>query len=150
MRKLPEPLLETRSQWRHNTIWCKLIWTRKRKSKYSVLVALLLFFLLILVTLSSKSSRDQQRQEVIEHFGAGVVTDIRQLKYRLWPDDPQCQNHVVQFIRNCDRPPMALASYPCSGNTLVRGIIERLTGYFTGSVYSDVPLYISGLLGFSF
>ena len=79
-----------------------------------------------------------------DDVSGGVVTNIRQLKYRLWPDDPQCRRHVVQFIKKCDRPLMALASYPGSGNTFVRGIIERLTGYFTGSVYTDLLLFTKG------
>ena len=148
---LPEPLRETTSSvsrsWRHNTFWRKLVTRpRKRKSKYFFLIVVLIFVLSFII-FSLESSRDHL-PEVINDLDIGVVTDIRQLKYRLWPDDPQCRDHVVQFIKNCDRPLMALASYPCSGNTFVRGIIERLTGYFTGSAYSDMPLYISGLFTF--
>ena len=121
-----------------------------KKRKFKCLLIAIVLFLFVSVLIFSFQSPREQRSMYDNDIASSAVTDIRQLKYRLWPDDPQCQNHVVQFIRNCDRPPMALASYPCSGNTLVRGIIERLTGYFTGSVYSDVPLYISGLLVFSF
>ena len=53
---------------------------------------------------------------------------------------------TVQFIRNGSLPPMALASYSGSGNTWTRGLIERLTGYFTGSAYSDKALYMKGKL----
>lgn len=145
MRKLEEPLCETsssKSSWRHNKYWRKFTRRRKRNTKYLVLFVVLVVLLSVIV-LSPKLSRERV-SEVINDLDIGVVTDIRQLKYRLWPDDPQCHKHVVQFIRNCDRPPMALVSYPGSGNTYVRGIIERLTGYFTGSVYSDMPLFVSG------
>ncbi|EFX82596.1 hypothetical protein DAPPUDRAFT_316374 [Daphnia pulex] len=33
---------------------------------------------------------------------------------------------------------MALVSYPGSGNTWTRGIIERLSGYFTGRFYGEI------------
>ena len=64
----------------------------------------------------------------------GEITHMFELKYRPWSDDPECQNYFVQFISNASQPPMALVSYPGSGNTWTRGSIERLTGYFTGSV----------------
>ncbi|KAL7545366.1 hypothetical protein ACHAWF_008718 [Thalassiosira exigua] len=37
--------------------------------------------------------------------------------------------------------PTALVSYPGSGSTLTRLLLERLTGIHTGSVYGDVSLY---------
>jgi len=120
-----------------------------KKRKFKCLIAIVLFLFVSAVLIFSFESAREQRSmyDDDDDIAGGVVTDIRQLKYRLWPDDDaQCRNHVVQFIKNCDRPPMALASYPGSGNTFVRGIIERLTGYFTGSVYSDSFLYTKGLL----
>ncbi|XP_046638667.1 WSC domain-containing protein 2-like [Daphnia pulicaria] len=42
---------------------------------------------------------------------------------------------------------MALMSYPGSGNTWIRGIIERLSGYFTGSIYADKDIYVKGFYG---
>ena len=117
-----------------------------KKRKFKCLLIAIVLFLFVSVLIFSFQSPREQRSMYDNDIASSAVTDIRQLKYRLWPDDPQCQNHVVQFIRNCDRPPMALASYPGSGNTFVRGIIERLTGYFTGSVYSDSFLYTKGNL----
>ena len=73
------------------------------------------------------------------------VTDILELTYLPWSDDLECSDLFVQFIRNRSHPPMALASYPGSGNTWIRGLIERLTGYFTGSaLYLDNALYVKG------
>ena len=40
-----------------------------------------------------------------------------------------------------------LVSFPGSGNTWTRLLIEEVTGYYTGSVYSDKNLYNGGLLG---
>ena len=42
---------------------------------------------------------------------------------------------------------IALTSYPGSGNTWVRMILEELTGVFTGSIYCDTNLLFSGLFG---
>ena len=68
------------------------------------------------------------------------------LKYQPWRGDPECEHFSVEFIRTGTRPKMALASYPGSGNTFLRGMIERLTGYFTGSVYSAKSVYLKGSL----
>ena len=42
--------------------------------------------------------------------------------------------------------PLALASYPGSGNTWIRWLIEAATGIYTGSVYKDAHLYFEGNL----
>jgi hypothetical protein len=41
-------------------------------------------------------------------------------------------------------PPVALASFPGSGNTWVRGLIEAASGIYTGSIYKDANLYLHG------
>ena len=41
-------------------------------------------------------------------------------------------------------PLVALASFPGSGNTWVRYLIERATGFYTGSSYNDGDLYKEG------
>ena len=38
----------------------------------------------------------------------------------------------------------SLTSYPGSGNTWARYLIEEYTGYYTGSVYNDIVLYKGG------
>ncbi|XP_035697403.1 WSC domain-containing protein 2-like isoform X2 [Branchiostoma floridae] len=43
--------------------------------------------------------------------------------------------------------PIALASYPGSGNTWTRHLLQYATGQFTGSVYRSGDLYMSGFLG---
>ena len=61
---------------------------------------------------------------------------------RPWLDDPECRDFTIRLGRSL--PKMALASYPGSGNTWIRAVIERLTGYFTGSIYDDEQLYKNG------
>ena len=46
--------------------------------------------------------------------------------------------------------PIALASYPGSGNTWLRWMIEAASGISTGSIYYDVDLYFKGNLIFFF
>ncbi len=63
--------------------------------------------------------------------------------YRPWIGDPECEDLSISFA--VDLHKMSLASYPGSGNTWIRGIIERLTGIFTGSLYDDEQLYAKGI-----
>ena len=45
--------------------------------------------------------------------------------------------YSVRFSLNRSLPLIGLVSYPSSGNTWIRYLIEGLTGYFTGSMYND-------------
>ena len=62
-----------------------------------------------------------------------------------WPSDPACHRYSVQFGR--DLPVLGLASYPSSGNTWLRYLIEGITGYYTGSMYNDISLRKKGFYG---
>lgn len=44
---------------------------------------------------------------------------------------------------------MALVSNAGSGNTWLRGVIERLSGYFTGSAYTSKKLFVTGKISLS-
>ena len=63
---------------------------------------------------------------------------------------------MAAFVRPCAIParrfdatcvPTVLTSYPGSGNTLTRRLIEALTGVWTGSVYGDTSLLRAGFKG---
>ena len=82
-----------------------------------------------------------QTTQVVNNTNSAV-----DLSFRPWRNDPECSSFVVQFIRNGSQSPMALATFPGSGNTWIRGLIERLTGYFTGSVYGDQQLFKQGTI----
>ncbi|KAK4316886.1 hypothetical protein Pmani_011993 [Petrolisthes manimaculis] len=62
-----------------------------------------------------------------------------------WKDDPQCNRLDVRFGQ--DLTPTLLQSYPRSGNTWVRYLLEGATGIFTSSVYKDFTLIRAGYLG---
>ena len=51
------------------------------------------------------------------------------------------------FRESKDSAPVALVSVPGSGNTWVRGLLEKATGVCTGSIYCDVPLRKKGFVG---
>ena len=55
-----------------------------------------------------------------------------------WPDDPACRRYSVQFGSGLGV--VGLASYPSSGNTWLRYLIEAITGIYTGSMYNDVTI----------
>ena len=59
------------------------------------------------------------------------------------PDDSLC--NFMDGSRG--RLPVALISPPGSGNTWVRGLLERASGICTGSVYCDVMLRVRGFIG---
>lgn len=47
------------------------------------------------------------------------------------------------MIPKC-RPPVALASFPGSGNTWLRHMLESASGIFTGSRYKDLQIQMFG------
>ena len=59
-----------------------------------------------------------------------------------WSLDEICGKYSIQFGQNLNI--VGLSSYPSSGNTWLRYLIEGTTGYFTGSMYNDVTLSNKG------
>ena len=51
------------------------------------------------------------------------------------------------FLNRNEREAVALVSFPGSGNTWVRGLLEELTGVCTGAVYCDISLRAEGFSG---
>ena len=52
-----------------------------------------------------------------------------------------------RFLNGTGRDPVALASYPGSGNTWVRGLLQGVSGLCTGGIYCDVTLRKRGFPG---
>ncbi|CAG7722163.1 unnamed protein product [Allacma fusca] len=63
------------------------------------------------------------------------------------PGDVDCQNFTISLFQENTFNPVGLVSYPGSGNTWLRHLIEFSTGVFTGSVYMDEDLLAKGFLG---
>ena len=64
-----------------------------------------------------------------------------------WPSLPGCENFVTQFAKQGNLPTRALVSYPGSGNTWLRYLIEEATGIYTWSVYISPVLIQAGYSG---
>lgn len=54
---------------------------------------------------------------------------------------------VCAFRNGSGLEPVALTSHPGSGNTWVRGLLEKATAICTGAVYRDCSLWRSGFVG---
>ena len=54
---------------------------------------------------------------------------------------------TCHFIDGFGRSPVALASFPGSGNTWVRGLLQDTTGICTGGIYCDTTLRKNGYPG---
>ena len=52
-----------------------------------------------------------------------------------WPYDSKCAKFSTTFSTDKILPSVGLISFPNSGNTWTRYIIEGVTGIFTGSFY---------------
>lgn len=65
-------------------------------------------------------------------------------KTQLEREPPQS---ACRFINGAGRNPVGLASFPGSGNTWVRGLLQRVSGVCTGGIYCDVTLRASGFPG---
>ncbi|XP_068167469.1 sialate:O-sulfotransferase 2-like [Antennarius striatus] len=65
--------------------------------------------------------------------------------YRTQVEDKRCLERG--FLPPQPKKLVALASFPGSGNTWARYLIELSTGFYTGSVYSDKVLYSHGFKG---
>lgn len=59
----------------------------------------------------------------------------------------EVERSQCRFINGTGRSLVALASFPGSGNTWVRGLLQQVTGICTGGIYCDTTLRISGYPG---
>ena len=103
-----------------------------------------MFVVIIVAMINLINSFNLKKKIKTQYTQLVNLTESVELSFQPWSTDPECSSFVVQFIRNGSQSPMALATFPGSGNTWIRGLIERLTGYFTGSVYGDRELFKQG------
>lgn len=64
-----------------------------------------------------------------------------------WVKSRGCEKFSTTFTKPGTLTPRGLASFPSSGNTWVRYLIEGATGIFTGSMYDDTSLMMKGMYG---
>ncbi|KAK3893995.1 hypothetical protein Pcinc_002234 [Petrolisthes cinctipes] len=66
-------------------------------------------------------------------------------KWAIWEKDDHgspCRKYLVRFSKGL--PQVQLMSFPCSGNSWTRYLLEASTGIFTGSVFNDKLIYKTG------
>ena len=64
-----------------------------------------------------------------------------------WSSDPECSQYRTRFVVRHSLKTRALVSYPGSGNTWTRYLVEAATGVFTGSFYHNKGIINKGLYG---
>lgn len=70
--------------------------------------------------------------------------DVHRRTYIPWGNSVECSRFGVHFVEKKSLPMVALVSFPGSGNTWVRYLMETSSGVFTGSVYTDRQILIRG------
>nr|XP_053642331.1 uncharacterized protein LOC128695628 [Cherax quadricarinatus] len=76
-----------------------------------------------------------------------IHLDYGRPQHEPWAGKTGCMGLRVGFARRRTLPRTALASFPGSGNTWLRYLIQSATGLFTGSVYIDRELAAKGFYG---
>ncbi|CAL4110799.1 unnamed protein product, partial [Meganyctiphanes norvegica] len=97
--------------------------------------------------LAHRNARNAPALPVAVPHKLQMVLDASHRKRTLWASEKTCGLYNVMFAMPGAMPLCALASYPGSGNTWTRYLIEAASGIFTGSIYKDQQLYMSGYYG---
>merc|ERR1719431_872046 len=83
---------------------------------------------------------EEKKMKVVDWAEAGP-------EHQLWPNTTQCSDYRTRFARVSSLPVRALVSYPGSGNTWVRYLVEGATGIYTGSIFNDKSILRAGHAG---
>ena len=81
-----------------------------------------------------------KHENQIQEFHANFIYRT----YTPWPHHESCSNFKTSFSKNRKLPIVGLFSYPNSGNTWMRYLIEGVTGIFSGSFYIAGCISIEG------
>lgn len=124
--------------------------TQLSRGRICALVVLLSVYLLAgVIILSTVTIQEQEGRARNKHLSAGRTRgfdfspDIRASARR--PKMQWCQ--PLRFLSGFNRPTIALVSFPGSGNTWLRYLLQQATGINTGSVYKDFGLLKNGFPG---
>ncbi|XP_021940466.1 WSC domain-containing protein 1-like isoform X2 [Zootermopsis nevadensis] len=142
--------------WQNKTstrkVWCGCI------QEIEVLVALII----IVPTLRGKcclghtqlvpthndvNTVNSQLDPHIPGLSVGIEVDRNRKTFIPWPYSEECGRYRIHFARQKSLPMTALVSFPGSGNTWVRYLLETASGIFTGSVYIDRRIISKGFYG---
>ncbi|XP_064099486.1 uncharacterized protein LOC135210552 [Macrobrachium nipponense] len=100
----------------------------------------------LLVTPASNISALHSSNNILK-YRYDEIADKKRKSKNLWQNDKDCRDYKVYFAKKGSLPVCALASYPGSGNTWTRRLLEYASGIFTGSIYSDAQLFMYGYYG---
>ena len=68
-------------------------------------------------------------------------------EHHFWKNMTSCKDYKTKFAKVNTLPSRALVSYPGSGNTWIRYLIEGATGVYTGSIFNDRSILRAGHYG---
>ncbi|KAL0266270.1 UNVERIFIED_CONTAM: hypothetical protein PYX00_008862 [Menopon gallinae] len=123
--------------------------TQLSRGRICALVILLSIYLLAgvvilsTVTLQEQEGRARKRSQHRRTRRFDLTPGIKALSRR--PKMQWCQ--PLRFLNGLNRPTIALVSFPGSGNTWLRYLLQQATGINTGSVYKDFSLLTNGFPG---
>ena len=86
--------------------------------------------------------------EIVAMNKCAVETSKRTVNGKLKHDDEsELKENDCNFMNGSKRLPVALASTSGSGNTWIRGLLEKATGICTGFLYCDYAMRREGFIG---
>ncbi len=91
--------------------------------------------------------RDRLCSSLISSVHHGFFKRCESYSFHVSHIEPASIPVRCHFQESKGHSPVALVSVPGSGNTWVRGLLEKATGICTGSIYCDFPLRIKGFVG---
>ena len=107
-------------------------------------------FLFLLVTVVLRNLTDQLQDETTtSHVQSpqspqSLEWDTGGPTNYFWRADSQCGEYGTRFVARHSLQTRALVSYPGSGNTWIRYLVEAATGVFTGSIFNDKSILRAG------
>ena len=131
-------------------------WTGKQNNFAEGGYSLFLWTILILVFYSiygfgpftDMQKKIEQKNKMIE-LQKTILVDwaVGGPEHCFWQNVSSCSKHKTRFAKVNTLPTRALVSYPGSGNTWVRYLIEGATGVYTGSIFNDRSILRAGHYG---
>ncbi|KAK7086073.1 WSC domain-containing protein 1, partial [Halocaridina rubra] len=96
--------------------------------------------------------RPIKKEQAWDYYGNNtgylkILLDYARPQHEPWSGSAECMGLKISFARRRTLPRTALASFPGSGNTWLRYLIQGATGLFTGSIYNDRQLASKGFYG---
>ena len=100
-----------------------------------------------LLSTVNRACKDKRCSSLISPIQRRRYRSCEAFAFRYSGIDPHDIPVRCAFRESGGRAPVALVSVPGSGNTWVRGLLEKATGVCTGSIYCDSPLRSKGFVG---